>query len=484
MPSIRKNFLYNIGLKVINIIFPLITFPYIARVLAPEGIGKVDFSLSVIQYFIMIAQLGIPTYGVRECAKYKNDKKLLSRTVQEILVINIIMVSIAYLIFGIIVINISELLDYKKLLLIVSINIFSTSIGVEWFYQAIEEYKYITIRSILIKIISLWLIFSFVNDSSDYFVYAIIVVFSISGGYIYNFFHINKHIKLLEKHDKYYFKKHLKPILILFAMSVSVSIYINLDKVMLGLMSGSIAVGLYTAANKMINVILALVTSLGTVLLPRMSYYVEKDAKSETTNLIRKSIDFILMISIPASLGVFLLAEPIIMIFAGTKYTAAVMTIKILSPIIIAIALSNLIGIQILISHGKEKLTFFSTLIGAVINLVLNLLLIPRFQQNGAAISTLIAELCVTVVQIFLAYSLLKNNVAWKRVLQYMIGGMMIAFVVKLSQHFTTSLVSSTIISIFGSVVVYFAYLYMIKNEIVHDTLKRLFSKVKDKSLT
>jgi O-antigen/teichoic acid export membrane protein len=179
------------------------------------------------------------------------------------------------LLFAVVIVNVERLQEYRTILLIVSINIFSISIGAEWFYQAIEEYKFITIRSIFVKITSLIAIFLFVNDANDYILYAIITVLSSSVGYLYNFVHIRKIVSIFKRHNIYKFRKHLKPIFVLSAMSLSVSIYANLDVVMLGILTGDKEVGLYTAANKMIRVVLAVVASLGTVLLPRMSYYIE-----------------------------------------------------------------------------------------------------------------------------------------------------------------------------------------------------------------
>ena len=479
--SIKKNFFYNTSLKILNIIFPIITFPYVARVLSPVGIGKVDFSMSIIQYFILIAQLGIPTYAIRECAKVRDDKEKLTQTVQEILGINLIAVVFSYILFVFMISNVEQLEGYRNLLMIASLNIFATSIGVEWFYQSVEEYKYITIRNIFVKIVSLIAIFLFINDENDFALYAMITVLSTSIGYLYNFIHIKKHIRIFKRQNNYNFRKHLKPILLLFAMSLSVSIYVNLDKVMLGFLTSDAEVGLYTAANKMINVILALVTSLGTVLLPRMSYYIETNKIIQVKRLIKKSLDFILMISIPATIGIIMLAHPIIMIFAGPEYLKAVPTIRIISPIIIAIAVSNLIGIQILVSHGKEKITLLSTIVGAVVNFALNLILIPIMKQNGAALGTLLAEISVTLIQLFYAFSYIKGNVPWKSLATYLLGGVLILITTAMINNSTSSMMIYTITSVILSVVVYFVFLYLIKNELVIEISRSIFAKLKRK---
>jgi O-antigen/teichoic acid export membrane protein len=241
-------------------------------------------------------------------------------------------------------------------------------------------------------------------------------------------------------------------------------------------------VGLYTAANKMIKVILALVTSLGAVLLPRMSYYIELGKKSQINTLIRKSLDFILMISIPATVGIFMLSEQIIIIFSGNMYVNAIPTMKILSPVILAIGLSNLIGVQILISHGKERVTLLSTIIGAVINFSLNLLLIPLLKQNGAAIGTLVAEISVTIVQLIFAYSYIKGNIAWKNIFTYSVGGILIILTVIIIETCVTGILLSTIISIILSSTVYFIFLYYLNNELIKEVITKVIKGLKKQS--
>ncbi len=480
--SIKKNFMYSSVLKVLNIIFPLITFPYVARILSPTGIGKIDFSLSIVQYFVLIAQVGIPTYAIRECSRVRDDKAKLTQTVQEILLINFFTMIFSYIIFFTTVFNVETLSSYKTLLIITSINILSTSIGVEWFYQSIEEYKYITIRSLLVKLVSLFLIFAFIRHENDFIIYGAIVVLSNSLGYVYNFFHIQEHIKIFTKQDNYNFKRHIKPVIILFAMSISVSVYINLDKVMLGLICGDSSVGLYSAANKLVKIILTLVTSLGVVLFPRMSYYIESNEVLQVQKLISNALNFIIMISLPATVGIIMLATPTIQIFAGYEYIEAITTIRIISPIIIAIALSNLIGIQILVSHGKEKITLVSTILGAVINLSLNLILIPILKQNGAAIGTLVAETSVMTFQLFYAYSYIKGNIKLKNIASYFFGSSLIIIVILTLNLLVSNMIIFTSLSVILSVVVYFGFLYFIRNELVYEMSKKALMKLKRKS--
>jgi len=478
--SISKNYIYNTILKVLNIVFPMVTFPYIARILNASGIGKINFSVSIISYFILISRIGIPMYGIRECAKHRDDKEKLTKTVQEILIINFGSLILTLILFYIILFNSAILINYKDILLILSINIVSTSIGIEWFYQAVEEYKYITLRNIFVKVVSLILIFLLIRDESDYNLYAFILVISVSLSYIYNFIHSRNYINLFKRYSSYDFKRHIKPILLLFAMSVSVSIYTNLDKVMLGILSGDEAVGYYTSANKMIKSIIVLVTSLGTVLLPRISYYIKNNQIEEVNRLINKSLNFILLMAIPAAIGVFMLAKSIIIIFAGGEYMEAITTIKILSPVIIVIAIGNLFGVQILISYGKEKLTLISTSIGAISNFLLNFLLIPQFQHNGAALSTLIAEFLVMITQFYFSYSYIKDikkNIKFENIFHYVEGSILIIITCLIINKLINNILIVTVLSILFSIAIYFSFLFLIKNEFVYEIKEKITSK-------
>lgn len=465
--SIKENYVYNTLLNVLNIILPMITFPYVARILSPDGLGKINFSISIIQYFVLIAQLGIPAYAIRECAKVRDNTELLTKTVKEILTVNVVSFALSYSFFIFILLSVERLADYRGILLITSINIISSCVGVQWFYQAIEDYKYIIKRNIVIKVVSALLIFIFIKSENDILLYAEITVLSSAFGYLYNFFHLRKHINIFKRFKDYNFKRHLKPIFIFFAMSVSVSIYVSLDKVMLGLLTTDATVGLYTAANKLIKIILAIVTSLGTVLIPRMSYYIEKKDFSQVNKLIKKSLDFLLMMSIPATVGIIALAYPLIRVFVGVDYMEAGLTIRIMSPIILLIGLSNLIGIQVLMTHGKEKYTLISTIVGAVINIIMNIVLIPTLKQNGAAISTLIAEMSVTLVQLSFAYNYMKGNVPWKSLFDYLIGGLLIFSITTLVAYLCINVIVIIVLSMGFSVLIYFGFLYVRKNVLV-----------------
>ncbi|WP_313151760.1 flippase [Lacrimispora sp.] len=404
--SLKFNFVMNSLLTVSSIIFPLITFPYVSRILLPEGNGRVSFASSVIAYFTMIAQLGIPTYGVRACAKKRNDKEELSRTVHELFIINIIMSLFVYFIFACSLYLVPQFREEKTLFLITSSTILFNSIGVEWLYKGLEQYTYITTRSIIFKFIALIATFLLIHQQSDYEVYAAISIFAASASNILNFFNAHKYI-IVKPVGNYHIKQHLKPVYIFFAMSCATTIYTNLDTVMLGFLMGNIEVGYYNAAIKIKTILVSVVTSLGVVMLPRASYYVEQGMNAEFMRINKKAINFVILAAMPIMLYFISFAREGIFFLSGNEFEASILPMQIIMPTLLFIGLTNIMGIQMLVPLGKEKIVLYSVIAGACVNLVINFILIPRMASCGAAIGTLIAEMVVWIVQ----YMALRNVV-------------------------------------------------------------------------
>lgn len=398
--SVFYNFIMNVILTVSSFIFPLITFPYVSRILLPEGTGKVSFAASVVNYFLLLAQLGIPTYGIRACAKVRDNKEALNKTVQEIFVISIIMCIVSYVLFFIAVFSVPRLWQEKELMLVTSASILFTTLGVEWFFKAIELYSYITWRSITFKCISLGAMFLLVHEQQDYIIYGAVSIFASSASNILNFVYIQKFINL-KKRCKLELRIHMKPILVFFAMSCATTVYLNMDTTMLGFIKTDTDVGYYNAAVKIKNMLVGIVTSLGAVLLPRVTVYLEKKEQKRFEDLSVKAIQFVLFSSIPMLVYFTLFAEPSMLLLSGKEYERAILPMQIMLPTLLFIGLTNIMGIQILVPMGKESKVLASVIAGAVVDLVLNMILIPRYSVSGAAIGTVTAEVIVFIYQYF-----------------------------------------------------------------------------------
>lgn len=404
--SIKLNFIMNAILTMSNFIFPFITFPYVSRVLLPIGTGKVSFATSLISYFSMFAQLGIPTYGIRACAKVRDDREELTRTAHELFFINIIMCVISYAALAYALVFVPRLREDRVLYVVVSFTIILTSIGMEWLYKALEQYTYITIRSIIFKFIALIAMFLLVHEQDDYVIYGGISVLAGCVSNILNFINVHKHIDL-KPVGNYNIRRHLKTVAVFFAMSCATTIYTHLDTVMLGFMSTDTDVGYYNAAVRIKSILVSVVTSLGTVLLPRASYNIEHGLVDEFWRIGKKAINFVFLVASPMMLYFIFFAKEGIYFLSGSAYAGSIVPMQIIMPTLLFIGLTNILGIQILVPLGKEKIVLYSEIAGAVVNFIINAALIPKYASTGAAIGTLSAEFVVLIVQ----YSALKNDI-------------------------------------------------------------------------
>lgn len=397
--SLKRNFIMNAILTMSSFIFPLISFPYVSRILLPEGTGKVSFATSLIAYFVMFAQLGIPTYGVRACARVRDDKEKLSRTAHELLIVNLVMTAVSYAVLALALIFVPRLRQERLLYIVVSFTIFFTTIGMEWLYKALEQYTYIAVRSIAFKVVALVAMFVLVREKEDYVIYGGISILASSASYVTNFFHARRYI-FMKPLGGYQFRPHLKAVMVFFAMSCASTIYTNLDTVMLGFMDTDTTVGYYNAAVRIKNILVSIVTSLGTVLLPRASYYVEHKLWDQFRDITRKALNFVFVAATPMMLYFILFARDGIYLLSGPEYAGAVLPMQIAMPVLLFVGISNILGIQILVPMGRELSVLWSIVAGAVVDLVLNALLIPRFGAAGAATANMVAEGTVMVVQL------------------------------------------------------------------------------------
>ena len=476
--SVKYNFIMNFILTATQFIFPLITFPYVARVLEASGNGRVTFAASVANYFMMVASLGIPTYGVRACARARADREKLTKTVHELFIINFIVTMLVTITFVISIYVIPRFSQDKTLFYINGINIVLNMFGMNWVYQALEQYDYITFRSIAFKLISIILMFLLVHQKSDYVIYGAITVFAAVGSYVLNFIRIQKIIDF-KYYGPYNLRQHLKPIFTLFAQSVAVSIYTNLDTVMLGFMKTDNDVGYYNTAVKIKGLLLSLVTSLGNVLLPRMSYFVKNKMMDMFMEYMVKALNFELLMSLSLTLYFVLFSKESINFLAGPGYAGAIIAMQIITVAVIPNGLTGVLGVQVLTSLEKEKYVLYSVIVGAVVDFFLNLILIPQFGAAGAALATTIAEFLVLLVQFIYTRDLLreiKNSFRWYYyvLLTCIAGG--VAYFVKLLwlNDFFILLISAIVF--FG---IYGIGLLLVREPILVDMLYIVREKIK-----
>ena len=329
--SVKLNMVMNALLSMSSFIFPLITFPYVSRILLPVGTGRVAFATAVVTYFAMFAQLGIPTYGIRLCAKVRDNKEELTRAVHELLFINLFMSAIVYAVFFISLAVVPKFREEHTLLLIIGATILLNALGVEWLYKALEQYTYITVRSLIFKVVALISTFMLVRDPGDCLQYGFLTILATSASNVLNFINLRKYI-YLKPIGGYHIRRHIKMILVFFSMSVATTIYTNLDNVMLGFMKDKVEVGYYSAAVKIKSIMVSVVTSASTVLLPRASYYVDKGMMDEFSRILKKTMHFIFLVAIPFSIYFMIYAKEGIFFLSGKAYAGAIIPMQIIMP--------------------------------------------------------------------------------------------------------------------------------------------------------
>ena len=472
--SLKKNFLYNATYQMLLIIVPLITTPYISRVLGAEQIGIYSYTNAISKYFVLFAMLGMANYGNRSCAMVRNDREKLSRTFWEIYGLQFftaVFCIVGYVLFVAIGIQSNKLIYWIWLLYVVS-----ALLDISWLYFGLEEFKFTTRRNIIIKIISVICIFLFVKKNSDLWYYTLIVAGS---------FFLNQLVlwPCLRKHVDWYkpswegIVKHIKPNLILFIPVIAVSLYKYMDKIMLGILSDMMQSGYYEQTEKIINIPLGLINALGTVMLPRMSNYAAAGLKKKSMDLIGKSMMFVCFLSSALTFGISGVSTVFTPFFFGESYLPCAELISAIAPTCLFIAWANVIRTQYLIPQKKDVSYIISVLLGAIVNAIINGILIGRMGAMGAVIGTIFAEAMVCIAQTIMVMKKLPILVYFKNGVPFVFIGMIMEFIVRglgTLQLDSISLLAVQII-VGGCVYIILSYIYiaLFHKEIISELKRR-----------
>ena len=474
--SVKVNYILNLINTGTQMLFPLITFPYVCRVIEADGIGQINFFQSIISYISLFTCLGIPMYAIREIARDRSDVVQMNRTAMEILLLHSMLTLVGYAIVAILCLTVPQIQVNIPLFLILSLTIFFTAIGCEWFYQGIEDFKYITIRGLIIKTVSVVLLFIFVKSKTDLLYYGCYTVFGVLGGNIFNFFRLRKYIHRENIiFSELHIKRHIKPVLKVFSFSLVTSIYLQLNTVLLGFLKNALAVGYFAAATKVMQMLLMMSSCLGSVMMPRASHLIAENKEAEFNRLIQKSYDFTLAIALPMTIGLIFCAPSLITALCGVKFEHSILPSQIIAPIILMVAISNVFGIQVLFPKGKINIVTLCCGIGAVADLMLNLCLIPFFSYIGTSIAYLGAEVATTVSMYFIGRRYIPIIYFKKSHLTYALGCIVMAFA--LYGLSLLQLPTLTILLLQGccGVLAYFIILCICKDEM----LVQILSKIK-----
>lgn len=469
--------MYNLIYQILIIVLPLITTPYISRVLGAENIGIYSYTISVATYFILFGSLGIATYGQREIAYIQDDKKKYSKTFWEILTFRFITLLISMVIFYIVFVNGNN--DYRIYYGILLLEIIANCFDISWFFQGLEEFKKTVIRNIVIKLISIACIFAFVKTQNDLTIYMWIYVLSTLIGNISLWWYLPKYINK-EKFRNLKILRHLKPTIGLFIPQIAMQIYTVLDKVMIGsIISDKSIVGYYEQGQKIVKLFLAIITSMGTVMVPRIANIFATGNKESIYKHLENSFNFVYLISLPMIFGLMLVSNNFVPLFFGAGYEQVATLICIISPILLMIGLSNVVGTQYLLPTKRQKEFTISVTIGAIVNLLLNFILIKSYGAIGASISTVIAETIVTIIQ----FMYIKKEMDIRKIItssyKYIIATLIMFLVCYPIGFIANGNFQNLMVKMIVGIIVYFGVLIFMKDEFVMLGINKITNKLK-----
>lgn len=464
--SLGANAILN-GIKsMMSVLFPVITFPYVSRVLQVDNLGKYNFAQSVVSYFLLISALGISTYAIREGAKYRDNYEKINTFACEIFTINIASAIFAYILLAAAMILSSKLREYSLLILIFSIQIFFTTIGVEWIYSIFEDYAYITKRSIWVHIVSLVLLFTFVKKQDDYYLYALITVMASSGANIFNFIHSKKYSKIkLTKQCNY--KLHIRSILIIFATSIAKTIYVNSDITILGFLTNDYCVGIYSVSAKIYRIVKTFLSAVVVVSVPRLSNYLSNNNIDRFNKTFQKIFNSLITFVVPAIVGLFMLSNEIILIIAEQSYIRASSSLRILSFSLFVCLFGWLYNSCVLIPYKRENRVLIATIVSAVLNVVLNIILIPVWKEDAAAFTTFISEACSMIICTYYSRDIVRLNRCTKGIVNSIIGCMGIIAACMIMRVFNLGTIAYTFFTVTAAIGVYGIILFILHDETI-----------------
>ena len=406
--SVKANAFFNTFKEFLDLAVPLITFPYVTRVLLPDNLGKVQFATSIVAMFAYFASLGIPLYGVRKIAAIKDDIKERSKVFFSILVLESVLTFLVYVAFFISIFTVSKFNKEIILYLILGLRIGLKIFGFEWFFKGMEEYRFMAMRKFVAKIIGVILIFWLIKGPEDYILYGLISILTDFFSKVMNFLNLKRMVKKVSRHE-IDLKEHISGSIYFFMIFISAKIYADIDKVMLGFISTNASVSYYVTANKLINIIRTMFNAATAVLIPRFSYLFAQGKSHKFKPLARKAFSIIFFLPLPAMAGLYLLTEEVVLMFGGHEYLPAVLTMRILLPVLFLLPIKSFVGTQILLTHGQHKTVIISVSLATVFNVIINAFLIPRFSQNGAAVATLLSEAVIISLEMLVAYKYIKK---------------------------------------------------------------------------
>ena len=476
--SLLKNSIFNIIYTVSNILFPFVTSIYVSRILLPAGVGKVAGAQNLVSYFVTLAALGLPSYGVREFAKVRENSERKDTLFTELFIINLISTTISIVAYAALLIWNSGFNNEWTLYICCGLTILFNYLNIDWIYQGLEEYGYVTGRSIAIKIVSLFLLVALVRTKEDYVIYALLTSLALGGNYIFNVIHAHKIVRF--SFAGLNIKKHIKPVAVIAGIIFMSTIYNKVDVTMLKMLSTDEAIGYYSYAQKTVNIVLTMCSAVTATFLPRLSYYYEND-KNGFYKLFDKGFQILCFGVIPLAIGLFIVAQQAVILLYGNDFAPTGETIRLMCPLILIKGFGDLLCYQLAYSSKNERILLPASTFASVINIIANAVLIPIYSQNGAVIASVLSELTTNVIQFVYLYRKVKYHIEIKAIVMAFVSSLVMAICVYSLINPKLSLAVALIVEIGLGGVSYLIMNLLMKNQVMVELLSKVLKKSRTK---
>ena len=473
--SVKKNYLYNLLYQMTSVLLPVLTIPYVSRVLSADGIGINTVTYANTQYFILPGSLGISIYATKKIATIREKKDKLKKTFWEIFSIQFTGCILAYMVFAL---TLGQSHKYGVFYMLQGFYILAAAVDISWYFLGIENFKNASLRSFFAKIISVILIFIFVKTRDDLWKYILINAGTMFVGQLIMWFYVGKDMLKVKEIGKLKIAMHIMPILALFVPQIATQVYTVLDKTMIDLFKGAVEAGYYDQSQKIVRILLSVVTSLGIVMLPRIANLFSKDDLNEVKKSLRKAFVVISFLSIPITFGLIGISDKFVPILFGNEFLSVIPLTKISPVLVIIIGLGNVFGTQYLLAIGKNKEYTASVCIGALVNFCFNLLLIPRFAAMGAVIATVSAELSIALIQFWFARVVF--DFTWiKETYKYWVSGILMLAIVRLVGNVTPISILFLVLQIAIGSLVYFISLIILRDKFLFEAIENVIDRIR-----
>ena len=477
MASTGKNYAYNLALTLCNYIFPLITFPYVSRVLGVASIGVCNFVDGIINWAVIVAALGVGSYGVREIARCASDKDRLTKVFSNLVAINLIGTLLAITALVVCSFTVPKLAEYKPFLLFGTLKLAFSAFLVEWFYQGMQEFRYITLRSVAVRAFYVVCVFIFVRNAGDTLVFYILTVVTIAANACINWIYSRRFVRMSFRTLE--LKVFLFPVLAFGYYRIMTSMYTTFNTVYLGFVGGDIQVGYFATALKLYSILLSAFTALTTVLVPKISALLSEGRRAEAKEIADKSLMLLFSVGVPVVVFALFFSKELIGLLAGAGYEGAIVPFDIVIFLILVIGLEQIVIQQfIMASRGSEKYIFILSSLGAAVGLGLNFALTPRLGAVGSAIAWGSSELAVLVSGVVIMKKLLGFCPDWKIALKELAAAVIYAAAALLPFLFIHGTIARLAVAAVALVAVFLIFNFVfVKNQIFIDTLQLFLAK-------